>query len=152
MARNNVPSDVFKSIDMKGGDKNVCWPWTKTTNAKDGRPYITIKGKRRPSYVIVLECVSGTSQKEGQVARHSCDNPICCNPHHLAWGTHQDNMDDMVKRDRHGLPRTVIRAIRKLLSEGRTHSEISNLYGVSRETITAINNGRTHKGITNEED
>ena len=104
MPRSNIPADVFKNIDMMNGDTNVCWPYKKTVNAKDGRPYFTVKGKRRPAYTVALECYSGMLQTEGQVARHSCDNPICCNPHHLSWGTHQDNMDDMVERDRHGLP------------------------------------------------
>jgi hypothetical protein len=148
--RYNVPSDVFKYIDMKGGDNDKCWPWKNTVNSKDGRPYITIQGKRRPSYVIVLECFSGTKQTKGQMARHSCDNKICCNPHHLSWGTHQDNMDDMVERERHGLPKTVIRAIKRLLHEGGLHKDIANLYGVARETITAIHNGRTHKGVDKE--
>ena len=146
MSRKNVPHDVFKHIDMRGNDE--CWPWKGKVNAKDGRPYFTIDRKRRPSYVIVLEAFSGTKQTEGQVARHTCDNPICCSPHHLVWGTHQDNMDDMKERDRHGLPKTVVRAIRGLLDNGRKHQDIAKLYGVSRETITAINNGRSHKEIT----
>ena len=146
MSRKNQPHDVFKHIDM--GDKNECWPWKGKFNQKDGRPYITIDGKRRPSYAVVLECYSGEKQKNRQ-ALHSCDNgtdPVgCCNPHHLSWGSHQDNMNDMKERERHGLPTTVIRAIRKLLFKRTTHQEIADLYGVSRETITAINTGRSHK-------
>jgi len=42
-----------------------------------------------------------------------------------------------------GLPKTVIRAIQRLLANGRSHRTIAELYGVSRETITAIHNGRT---------
>jgi hypothetical protein len=151
MPKYNVPSDVFKFIDMKGGNTEECWEWNGKPNPKDGRPYITIQGKRRPSYAIVLELFSGTKQTKGQVARHSCDNKLCCNPHHLDWGTHQDNMDDMVERDRHGLPRTVVRSIHTLLSERVPHRVIAKRYGISRETVTAINNGRTHKGVDKEE-
>ena len=150
MPRKNKITDVFKSINMMEGDANVCWPWTGKTNAKDGRPYFTVEGKRRPSYSYVLEAHKGEAQK-GRMVLHSCDNPICCNPLHLKWGTHQENMNEMKERDRHGVPATVIRAIRKLLSDKRPHSEIAELYGVSRETITAIHNGRSHKGVDNEE-
>ena len=37
---------------------------------------------------------------KGQVVRHTCDNRKCVNPEHLVIGTHQDNMDDMKKRNR----------------------------------------------------
>lgn len=149
MAKKNEPVDVFKSIDMEAtelyNDKAnaPCWPWKGKINAKDNRPYITIAGKRRAAYIVVLELHTGESAK-GRMALHSCDNSICCNPHHLRWGTHAINMEDMKERERHGLPKIVVRAIRKLLKEKRTHKEIAELYGVTRETVTAINTGRSH--------
>lgn len=145
MPRKNLPTDVFKYINMHEGDKDVCWEWTGKVNKTDGRPYITVDGKRSTAYSIVLTLTKGESPIPKGMARHSCDNCICCNPSHLDWGTHQDNMDDMVERDRHGLSGTVVRSIRKLLEEGRTHSSIAELYGVSRETITALNNKRSPK-------
>jgi uncharacterized protein (DUF433 family) len=139
----NSSVDVFRFIDM--GHNDVCWDWKGNINEKDGRPYFTIQGKRRAVYVIVLELHSGITQQKGIMALHSCDNPICCNPFHLRWGTHQDNMNDMKERERHGLPKTVVRAILRLCSEGRTQTDIAELYGVSRETISAIATGRSHK-------
>jgi|TARA_R110000822_G_scaffold300834_2_gene424368 DNA-binding XRE family transcriptional regulator len=139
MGKSNVSTDVFKSVAMAGPDD--CWPWKGKINAKDQRPYITVSGIRRAAYVIVYELYTG-EQADGRYALHSCDNSVCCNPYHLSWGSHQDNMDDMRNRDRHGLPKTVIRSIRKLLDNKKTHQHIAELYGVSRETITAINNGR----------
>lgn len=37
----------------------------------------------------------------GVEAMHSCDNPRCCNPEHLSWGTKALNMWDMVQKGRH---------------------------------------------------
>ncbi len=144
MPRKNIATDVFKKIDMKNGDKEQCWPWTGKVNSKDQRPYITIDGKRRPAYCIVLELHSGELQR-GRLATHSCDFQACCNPHHLSWGTHQDNMDDMVRRERHGLPKTVVRSIRRLRSEGKSQQSIADLYGLSREAISAIDTGRSKR-------
>ena len=145
----NRPVDVFKHIDMSGGNENECWEWKGRLNPKDNRPYFTIAGQRRPSYAVVLELYTGEEAK-GRVARHKCDNSVCCNPHHLIWGDHQDNMNDMKERERHGLPKIVVRAIRKLLDEGHTQSHIAELYGVSRETISSISTGRRGDGDSNE--
>ena len=145
----NRPVDVFKHIDMSGGNENECWEWKGRLNPKDNRPYFTVAGQRRPSYAVVLELYTGEEAK-GRVARHQCDNSVCCNPHHLVWGDHQDNMNDMKERERHGLPKIVVRSIRKLLAEGRTQSDIAELYGVSRETISSISTGRRGDRDSNE--
>ena len=31
---------------------------------------------------------------------HTCDNPACCNPNHLVLGTQNDNIQDMMKKNR----------------------------------------------------
>jgi len=144
--RTNSPVDVFRYIDM--GYNDQCWEWRGKINEKDGRPYFTVAGKRRAAYIIVLELHTGQKAQKNKMAIHSCDNPICCNPFHLSWGTHQDNMNDMKDRERHGIPKTVLRAILKLRKEGRTQAEIAKLYGLARETISAIDTGRTHKEKT----
>ena len=141
MPRKNTINDIFLHINMHEGDTNACWEWKGKLNKKDGRPYFTVDGKRRPSYSVALEAFIGPPD-EGHVARHSCDNPVCCNPHHLSWGTKQDNSDDMVERERHGLSKTVVRSIRKLLDQERSQASIAELYGVSREAISAIATGR----------
>jgi hypothetical protein len=130
------------------GYNDQCWEWRGKINEKDGRPYFTVAGKRRAAYIIVLELHTGQKAQKNKMAIHSCDNPICCNPFHLSWGTHQDNMNDMKDRERHGIPKTVLRAILKLRKEGRTQAEIAKLYGLARETISAIDTGRTHKEKT----
>lgn len=38
------------------------------------------------------------------VVMHSCDNPLCCNIHHLSLGTRDDNMKDMCRKNRHFSP------------------------------------------------
>ena len=58
---------------------------------------------------------------KGLVVRHKCDNPRCINPEHLEIGTHKDNSQDAINRNRvsrgekHGdIPESVIILIRKL--------------------------------------
>jgi hypothetical protein len=47
--------------------------------------------------------ISGGEDHPGEVTRHTCDNPPCCNPAHLLWGTHRDNKIDSIERGRAAL-------------------------------------------------
>lgn len=130
----NKPEDVFKFINMQGGDTEKCWPWTASINKSDGRPYFTAEGVKKAAYVWAKELHSG-ELAEGRMGLHSCDNKVCCNPYHLTWGTHQENMDEMKERERHGMPRIVIEAWIKMRSAGKTLQEIGDAYGVSAEAV-----------------
>lgn len=152
--RRKQPSDVFKLLDMSGG-KDACWPFRGELNDK-GLPYIQIGGKKHVVYRLTRQLVFD-DLGDKQLGRHTCDNGadpnrvrgwVCCNPHHVIPGSVQDNSNDMTSRDRHGLNAHVVRAIRKLLEQGRTHEQIGELYGVSRQAITDIANGTTHGHVT----
>jgi len=137
MGQTNKPVDVFKRVNMHDGDKDVCWEWKGKLNKKDGRPYFRVDGLAKAAYVYSLELFSG-EPSDGRHALHSCDNEVCCNPHHLRWGSHDDNMADMKERDRAGVNKVVRAAIRELLTEGKSHREIAKLYGLSKGTIGNI--------------
>jgi len=83
---------------------------------------------------------------KGMFILHSCDNPCCVNPDHLSVGTHQDNMDDMVKKGRqnpargtkhssHKLTEKQVRAIRASSVSSR---KLGAEYGVSKTLINHI--------------
>jgi hypothetical protein len=155
--RPNEPVDVFKLYDMRGDDE--CWPWLGTWGGLPGverRPYFQAGNRRQIAYRWVFELVNGVVLTRDQLILHACDNgatPIGCgNPAHLRIGTHDENFKEMTDRGRHGMPAYVVRAIRKLLSEGVTHQEIADRYGVVRETITAIATMRAHRHVSANED
>ena len=146
----NKATDVFKYIDMSGG-KDACWPFTGVTNNKN-RPYFAVDGKKHLAYRLVYDLVNGDGKLNGVIARHTCDNEICCNPQHIVPGSHQDNMTDMKERERHGLPHHTIRAIRKLGDHGINHKVIAERFGVGRSTITEIINKTNYAHVTQEEE
>lgn len=151
----NTPIDVFQHIDMRG--PNECWPWLGKGwggQKRDRRPYFMAEGRRKLAYRWVWELVHGDELTPDQMILHSCDSggwPIgCCSPNHLRVGSHDENTKDMTDRQRHGLPATVVRAIRRLLEEGKTQQEIAKQYGLTRETVSAIKTLRAYKHLGDE--
>ena len=60
----------------------------------------TGKIKYRPLHQKVCRDHHGPKPSPKHMVRHLCNNRACYNPEHLAWGTHQDNMDDMTRAGR----------------------------------------------------
>lgn len=60
------------------------------------------QGRQATMHRIVYCKSTGTNLADivGEVVRHTCDNPRCINPEHLIIGTHQDNINDKVRRNR----------------------------------------------------
>lgn len=128
MGKSNQPADVFRFIDTKDNDTTKCWPWTGSLGGRDGRGYITINGKKELSYRVVYELFNGPLT-EGQVVRHECDNPQCCNPTHLVTGTRRDNELDKYKRGRAGVPLHIVTEIHRLRREAKRGGlSVSNKY------------------------
>lgn len=94
---------------------------------------------------------------EGIVIRHTCDNPLCCNPRHLIPGTQADNVRDMVERGRRGdssgernpkarLTWDDVRRIRRMYADGmrgKRQQDVADEYGVTQTTISGILRGVT---------
>lgn len=85
----------WSHIDKSGGPL-ACWPWT-GTRLQNGYGWSRFLGKTRPAHRVVCFLSIGYWP---QVARHSCDNPPCCNPAHILPGTYTDNSADMIARGR----------------------------------------------------
>jgi len=148
----NEPEDVFKHADMRSREE--CWPWLGPFGGRPDRkrPYFMAHRKRTMASRWVWIVTYGAIP-EGMLVLHNCDNgdaPIgCVNPHHMYLGTSEDNTKDMTDRQRHGLTHYVVRNIRRLIDQGRTQKEIGSLYGISRETVSAIATGRVYSHLSN---
>ena len=78
---------------------------------------------------------------------HSCDNPCCCNPAHLRIGTHQDNMDDKVKRGRQNRKLTEEQVLEIRSITGMYQRDIAAQYGVKQPIINKILNRKLWQHI-----
>ena len=93
--------DLFWSrVDMSGGP-HACWPWLGST---DDNGYGTIhfaSSSATRAHIFALNSAEPLPFVGAQTLHH-CDNPPCCNPLHLYWGTHDNNASDRESRGRSG--------------------------------------------------
>lgn len=83
-----------------------CWLWSRN-QFRSGYGHVTIKEPRwgigrgwYAAHRLAWIAFKG-SIPDGLQVLHRCDVRPCINPDHLFLGTHQDNMQDMVKKRRH---------------------------------------------------
>jgi hypothetical protein len=159
-------------IEIRGS--NECWLWTHSTSG--GAQHRT-KGKQRgygqffwPGYdkakpnqilfnaaKIALELTQGKKLKPGNIPRHTCDNPPCCNPKHLHEGTYKQNTHDIVKKGKHisgfslkkngpgdknscaKVSNKQVAKLRRMYSTGKySQRELGLKFGVSQSAVSFI--------------
>ncbi len=144
-----------------------CWLWTgaikkphRTRRGCGGYGLIARGGRHDGTAIattIAWELTFGPVPT-GLLICHTCDVRRCCNPGHLFLGTHEENMQDMVAKNRHGMngakltPANVIE-IRRVLSAAQPHEvgELAEMFadtfGVSVESVRNIYTGRTWSSV-----
>lgn len=90
---------IFSNIDYPGND-NDCWKWIGYFNNK-GYGNIGLFGTYHLAHRLIYQCYHGKINPNICVLHH-CDNTVCVNPNHLFLGTQQDNLNDMVNKNRSG--------------------------------------------------
>ncbi len=91
--------EFWGQVDCSGGP-DACWPWTGRQD-ENGYGLTAHKFGRGGAHRVALEIVLGRPLREGHLACHRCENPICANPHqlHVYEGTHLQNAADAAGRE-----------------------------------------------------
>lgn len=77
-----------------------CWLWIGSLLPKGYGCFSTSKGNNERAHRFAWRNLKGPIP-EGMFVCHKCDTPSCVNPDHLFLGTHQDNMRDRNRKNRH---------------------------------------------------
>lgn len=134
----------------------TCWIWTLSKDS-DGYGHVGVNGKLRGAHKVSWEFAFGPIP-DGLDVLHKCNNRPCVRPDHLFLGTHQDNMEDMIRKGRQIILRGEdnghsklreyqVTEIRSSLAKGTSCHELAALYGVNRRTISAINCGHIWRHV-----
>lgn len=89
--------DLFYE-NITPGSVDECWEWP-LSRVEPGYGRVRLGKTEYRTHRLSWELHFGPIPEDMFVLHH-CDNPPCVNPSHLFLGTHQDNMDDMVRKDR----------------------------------------------------
>lgn len=111
---------------------DTCWNWT--ANRSDsgiGYGQFWLNGKLRPANRLAYEEFFGPIP-ESKLVCHQCDNRACVNPAHLFFGTHTENMKDMVSKDRRAtkVKKPVVKKLLELSKAGLSSAQIAPILGI----------------------
>ena len=101
------------------------------------------------------------AQKYGDISsddiiRHICDNPMCINPEHLIKGTHNDNVQDRVNRNRsaygekNGRSKLTESQVIEIYNSNLINSELATIYHVHNKVIYDIKHKNKWKYLLND--
>jgi hypothetical protein len=127
-----------KLLDGHDVDKETgCWNWTGRL-AENGYGRVSAPGgnayhlAHRASYREFVGPIPS-----GLCVCHKCDNRRCINPEHLWLGTRDDNMKDMVAKNRslvgekHPNSRLDAELVRQIREDAREYRAIAAEYGIT---------------------
>ncbi len=135
------------------GGPNDCRPWIKGLDAKGyGRTFFA--GRRVLAHRVAL-FLSGRLNPDRLHALHSCNNPPCCNPAHLRWGTQKENIRQAAQDGRFGCrkgelsPRAILTDAQALeiRASPETSAALARRFGVSRTAVYMVRAGRSFTHI-----
>lgn len=140
----------FWSHVSKAGPDD-CWIWKASCN-RLGYGLLSLTYERKKRVFLYAHRVSYFFEHKylphNLDVCHHCDNPACVNPKHLFLGTQQDNVADMVKKERqlrgqkvHTVKLTAekVQEIRILrFRDNYSHQKLAEKFGVSDEQIRCI--------------
>lgn len=153
-----VAEMLFWSKVVLGG-RDECWLWT---GAKSNRSYgrFGVAGKNRRASRIAWALHHGRDPGPLHVC-HTCDNPMCVNPHHLFLGTDLDNSNDKCSKGRQHIPvgefgeanpaskltADKVKEIRRLCASGLSQSKVAAMFGVEQTNVGLICRRKTWANV-----
>lgn len=153
------PNKYGKTKPIQYEVEGACWVCVSHGRTAEGYPIVQRNGVATSMSRYVYEDFYGRKITEGNVILHSCDNPHCINPEHLAEGSVNDNVQDKIRKGRERsifgekhpkakLTEEDVVEIKTLLKRGYTPNHIGDLYGVAGSNIRQIRRGKSWRRVT----
>lgn len=106
--RPKAQNDLNRVMMRVKQTESGCWEWTgaRSTNGygrikySDGKRTFLALPHRVVAYAMGITDTVKHYRRQNQIVMHTCDNPKCCRPEHLAAGTMAENTADCVRKGR----------------------------------------------------
>lgn len=137
--------DVRQRFESKFHRSEGCWEWAAAIGGK-GYGHFWFEGRPRPASQVSHILYVGPIHS-GLFVLHRCDNRKCVRPDHLFLGTNQENVSDMVAKNRQakgtalGTAKLTEAAARAIRQDPRSQRTIGREYGVSHTVVGQIKSG-----------
>jgi hypothetical protein len=154
------------NMSYKKDEHSGCWIWQGKSKSGSSKLYgrIKVNKKNVPAHRFSWEIHNNQEVPEKMFVLHKCDNPGCVNPDHLFVGTHQDNMNDKVLKNRqakgsdfknrkaaigskNGLSKLTEKQAMEIYLDERPQRIISKDYEVTQTVVHNIKSQKTWRHI-----
>jgi hypothetical protein len=132
-----------------------CWEWTGSIGTGGYGHFGDGAGGKVAAHRFSWSLWNGKIP-EGMFVCHHCDNRKCTRPSHLFVGTNEDNVNDMVSKNRHTpgsrnagakLTEADVAIIRSMPVYHGSRTAIARMFGVSQSIISDIVSGKRWKHV-----
>lgn len=148
----------WAKVDRRGPDE--CWPWMAACNQHGYGNFRIYSYRTVTSSRMALIAATGT-EPFGMLVLHHCDNPPCCNPAHLYFGTaSQNNLDKWARgrarlSDQSGqnngaakVSEDDIARIVQMFRGGRSNVAIAREFPITHSMVSKIRLGYMWRSVT----
>jgi len=132
-----------------------CWVWTACVDTS-GYGKLSVGSREFDRAHRISYRLHHGPIPEGLLVLHRCDNRRCVNPAHLFLGSIQDNMRDMVSKERQArgenkwtavLTAAEVVELRERHADGETLSYLATVYGITNKQASSIACGDSWKHV-----
>lgn len=138
--------DPVKRFESKFIKTATCWLWSAAMGTS-GYGHFWLNGRPQPASQASYRLYVGEIPA-GLFVLHECDNRMCVNPDHLFLGTNQENVADMVAKNRQAKGVEVAASklseeqVLSIRSDVRSQRKIGKDHGISHTQVGHIKAGK----------